>query len=208
MGCSTLGSSVFHYLPEFAQIHVHWVDDTIEPSHPLLPSSSFAFSLSQHPHLFQWVSPLHQVAKYWNFCFSISPSNIQPYFSVDFLWDWLIWSPCSTSSLMLNLLYGPYITTGKTIAWSIWTFVGKMMSLFFNILSRFVIAFLQRSKHVNFMATVTVHDDFGAQENKICHCFHFLPFCLPGNDGTGCHDLSFLNVEIQVSFFTLLLYLH
>ena len=54
------------------------------------------------------------------------------------------------------------------------------------------------------MAEVTVHSDFGAQENKICHCFHFFPFYLPWSDGTGYHDLSFLNVEFQASFFTLL----
>ena len=47
-------------------------------------------------------------------------------------------------------------------------FVGKVMSLLFNMLSRFVIAFLPRSKCLNFMATVTVHSDFGLQENKIC----------------------------------------
>ena len=47
----------------------------------------------------------------------------------------------------------------------------------------------------NFMAAITVHSDFGAQENKVCHCFHFFPFYLPWSDGTRCHDLSFLNVE-------------
>ena len=56
-----------------------------------------------------------------------------------------------------------------------WTFVGKVMSLLFNMLSRFVIAFLPRSKCLNFMAAVTVCSDFGAQENKVCHCFHFFP---------------------------------
>ena len=67
----------------------------------------------------------------------------------------------------------PYMTTGNTIALTIWTFVSKVMSLLFNMLSRCVIAFLPRSKHLNFMATVSVRSDFGAQENKICHCFHF-----------------------------------
>ena len=60
-----------------------------------------------------------------------------------------------------------YVTTGKTIALTIRTFFGKVMSLFFDILSRFVIAFLPRTKHLfNFMAAVTIHSDFGAQENK------------------------------------------
>ena len=61
--CSTPGFPVLHYQPEFAQTHVHWVDDAIQPSHPLLPPSPPAFNLSQHPSLFQWVSSSHQVAK-------------------------------------------------------------------------------------------------------------------------------------------------
>ena len=48
---------------------------------------------------------------------------------------------------------------------------------------------------VNFVAVVTVLSDFGAQENKVCHCFHFFPFYLPWSDGTRCHDLSFVNAE-------------
>ena len=65
----------------------------------------------------------------------------------------------------------PYVTTGKTIALTIWTFVGKVMSLLFNAQSRFFIAFLPRSKCLNFMATVTIHSDFLAQENKICQSY-------------------------------------
>ena len=78
-----------------------------------------------------------------------------------------------------------YMTTGKTIALTIWTFVRKVMSLLYNMLSRLVKAFLPRSKlprrmvsPFNFMAAVTICSDFGAQENKIFHCFHFSPFCL------------------------------
>ena len=78
--------------------------------------------------------------------------------------------------------------------WKTIALLGKVMSLLFNTVSRFVIAFLPRSK-CNFMAAVTIHSDFGARENKICHYFHFLSFCLPWSDGTGCHGLSFLNVE-------------
>ena len=62
MDCSMTGFPVLHHLPEFAQLHVHWVSNAIQPSHPLLPSSS-AFNLSQYQGLFQWVSCLHQVAK-------------------------------------------------------------------------------------------------------------------------------------------------
>ena len=61
--CSTLGFPVLHYLPEFAQTHVHWVSDAIQPSHPLSPPSLFALNLSQHQSLFQWLSSSHQVAK-------------------------------------------------------------------------------------------------------------------------------------------------
>ena len=88
-----------------------------------------------------------------------------------------------------------YMTTGKTIALTIQTSVGKVMSLLFNMLSRLVIAFLPRSKHLNFMAAVTVHSNFGAQENKICHYLHCFPIYLPWSAGTRCHDLSFLNAE-------------
>ena len=63
---------------------------------------------------------------------------------------------------------------------------------------------IQGASVSNFMAAVTIHSDFGAQENKICHCFHFFYFYLPWSDGTRCHDLSFLNTEFQASFFTLL----
>ena len=71
----------------------------------------------------------------------------------------------SVLSFLVVQLSHPYVTTGKTIALTIWTFVGKMMSLLFNMLSRFVIVFLPRSKHF-YLAIVTVHSDFGAQKIK------------------------------------------
>ena len=83
----TPGSPV-HYLPEFAQIHVHWASDAIQPSHPLPPSSPFAFNLSQHQGLFQWVSSSHQVARVLSFSFSISPSNEYSGL-ISFRMDWL-----------------------------------------------------------------------------------------------------------------------
>ena len=75
MDCSTPGSSVLHYLPEFAQIPVHWVSDAIQPSHSLEPTSPFAFSLSQHQGLFPWAGSSYQVAKVLELQLSISPSN-------------------------------------------------------------------------------------------------------------------------------------
>ena len=68
----------------------------------------------------------------------------------------------------------PYTTTEKAIA-----LTGKLMSLLFNMLSRFAITCIPRSKFLNFMAAVTICSDLGAQENKPCHCFHFFTFDLP-----------------------------
>ena len=151
--------------------------------------------------------------KYWSFSFSISPYNGYSGL-VSFRMDWfdlhavqgtlksLLQHHSSKASIfwwsaffMVQLSH-IYITTGKTIALTRWTFVGKVMSLLFNILSRLVIAFLPRSKHLliswlqSWSAVI-----FGAQENKVCHCFHCFPIYLPWSDGTRCHDLSFLNVE-------------
>ena len=151
--------------------------------------------------------------KYWSFSCSISPSNEHSGLIL-FRIDWLdllavqetlkslLQHHSSKASILQHSasftvqLSHPYMTTGKTIALTRWTFVGKVMSLLFNMLSRFVIAFLPRSKwSFNFIAEVTICTDFGAQENKVCHCFHRFPIYLPWSDGTGCQDLSFLHVE-------------
>ena len=99
----------------------------------------------------------------------------------------------------------PYMTTGKTMVLTIQTIVGKVMSLLFNMLSRFVIAYLPRSKHllISWLQS-TICNDFGVQENKVCHCFHHFPIYLPWSDGTGYHDLHFLNGEptFSLSSFT------
>ena len=76
-----------------------------------------------------------------------------------------------------------------------WTFVDKVMPLLFNMLSRLVIAFLPRRKHLLISWLQLPSSDFGAQEDKVCHCFHFFHNYLPWSDGTRCHDLSFLNIE-------------
>ena len=78
MNCSTPGLPVHHQLPEFTQTHVHRVSDAIQPSHPLSSPSPLAPNPSQHQGLFQWVNSSHEVAKYWSFSFSISPSNEEP----------------------------------------------------------------------------------------------------------------------------------
>ena len=94
-------------------------------------------------------------------------------------------------------LSNPYVTTGKTIALTRRTFVGKVMSLLFNMLSRLVINFLPRSKHL-IISWVQSRSALILEppKNKVSHCFHCFPIYLPWSDGTGCHDLSFLNVEL------------
>ena len=123
MDCRMPGFPVLHYLPEFAQIHVHWVGDTIQPSHLLLPSSPPAFNLSQHQGLFQWVNSSKQVVKLLEL--QLQHQSFQRVFRVDFLLGWLVSSPCiprvskesspapqleSINSLVLCLLYGPALT--------------------------------------------------------------------------------------------------
>ena len=93
------------------------------------------------------------------------------------------------SAFFMVQLSHPYMTTGESIALTIQTFARKVMSPLFNMLCRFIIAFLPRSKCLNFMAAVTTCSDYGAQGNKIC--FQFFPIYLPWSYGTGCHDLHF-----------------
>ena len=175
---------------------------------------SFSFSLPSFP---SWVfsnkSALHiRWPKYWSFSFSTSPPNEYSgliSFRVNWFDHFVVQgthksllhhhnskpSILQCSIFLMALLSHLYMTTGKSIALSIWTFVEQVMSLLFNILSRVVIAFLKGQVSFNFIAAVTVCGDFGVQENKICHCFHFFSLSLPWNDGTRCHDLYFLNVE-------------
>jgi len=162
MNRSTPGLPVHHQLPEFTQTHVHWVGDAIQPSHPLLsPFSSCPQSLPASRSF-----PMSQLCmrwpKYWSFNFSISPSNEHPGL-VSFRMDCLdrfsgqgtlksLLQHHSSKASILRLsafftvqLSHPYMTTGKTIALTRWTFVGKVMSLLLNMLSRLVITFLPRS---------------------------------------------------------------
>ena len=97
------------------------------------------------------------------------------------------------------------MTTGKSIGLTGWTFVGKVISLLFNMLSSLVITFLPGSKRLNFMAAVTICSDFGAPQNKGSHCCHCFPIYLSWSDENRCHDFSFLNVE---NFFSLLFHFH
>ena len=163
MDCSIPGLPVHHQLPKLAQTHVHWVVDAIQPSQPLSSPFPPAFNLSHHQGLFKWVCSSHQVAKVLEFQLSISPSNeYSGLISLRIHWlDLLVVQRTLKSLLQHNSskasilqcpafliaqLSHPYMTTGKNIALTKWTFVGKVMSLLLNMLSRLVITFLPRSK--------------------------------------------------------------
>ena len=149
--------------------------------------------------------------EYWSFSFNISPSNEYPGL-ISFRMDWLdllalqgtLKSLLQHRSAKASILWcwtffivqisHPYMTTGKMIALTRRTFVDKLMSLLFYMLSRMVITFLPRSKCLLISwlqspsAVILEH-----RKIRVSHCF---PICLPWSDGTGCHDLSFLNVEL------------
>ena len=99
---------------------------------------------------------------------------------------------CS-ASFIIQLSY-PYMTTGKTIALIIWAFVSKVMSLLFNMLSKFVIGFLPRSKHLLISWLKSPSAVILEPKKKICHCFHCFPIYFPWSDGTSCHSVHFFNI--------------
>ena len=154
MNRSTPGLPVHHQLPEFTQTHGHQVGDAIQPSHPLSSPSPPA-PISPSIRVFSNESILHmRWPKYWSFSFSISHPGL-----ISFRMDWLDLAVQGTLRSLLQhhsskasilqhsafftvQLSHPYMTTGKTIALSRWTFVGRVMSLLFNMLSRLVITFL------------------------------------------------------------------
>ena len=160
--CPTLGDlPVHHQLLELTQTQIHRVGDAIQPSHLLSSPSHPAFNLSHHEGPFKWVSSLHQVAT----VLELQHQSFQWIFRADLLQNGLVGSACSPrdsqesystpqfkasilwhSAFFMVQLSHLYMTTGKTIALPIQTFVVKVTSLLFNMLSRFVTAFLPRSK--------------------------------------------------------------
>ena len=165
MDHSTPGFPVLHQLPELAQAHVHRVGRAIQPSHPLLsPFLPAPQTLSIRVFSNESTLPMRW-PKYWSFSFSIIPSKEIPGL-ISFRMDWLhllavqeslkslLQHDSSKASILQHSAFftvqlsHPYMTTGKTIALTRWTFVGKVMSLFFNMLSRLVIIFLPRSKRL------------------------------------------------------------
>ena len=213
MDCSTPGFPVHHQLPELTQTHVHWVGDAIQPSHPLSSPSPPTFNLSQHQDLFQWVTSLHQVAKVLEF--QLQHQSLQWKHSglISFRMDRLDLlalkgalksllqhhsskaSILQHSAFFIVQLSHPYMNTGKTIGFTRWTFVGKVMSLLFNMLSRLVIAFLPRSKRLLISWLQSPSAVILEFPKIISYCFHCFPIYFPWSDGTTCQDLSFLNVH-------------
>ena len=190
MGCSTPGFPVLHYLPKFTQTHVlnQWCYLTI-----FFCTAPFSFGRQFFPASQSF--PKSQL-------FAIGGQNIETSASVlsmniqdRFPLDWLIRTPCCLRDSLKSLLSPepqfkrilphlaffmvqlshPYRITGKNISLTVWTFVGKVMFLLFSMLSMFVIAFLSKEQEsFNFMAAVTVHNDFGAPTGStfspsVCH---------------------------------------
>ena len=163
MDHSKPGLPIHHQLPEFTQTHVHWVSDAIQPSHPLSSPSPLAFNFPSI-RVFSNESFLRiRWPKYWSFSFNISSSNEHSEL-ISFRMDWLDLlavqktlksllqhhsakvSILRCSAFFIVQLSHAYTTTGKTIALTRETLVGKAMSLLFNKLYRLVIMFLPRSK--------------------------------------------------------------
>ena len=177
--CSTLG------FPDLAQTHVHWVNDAIQPSHPLSPPP-LALNLSRI-RVFSNESTLHITwPKYWSFSFS--PSNEYSGL-ISFRTDWFdhlavqgtlkcpqhhsskVSFLCHSAFFMVQLSY-PYMTTRKIIALSTLTFVSKVMSLLFSMLSSFVIAFIPRSKCLLISRMQSPSEVIFQPKKIVCHCFH------------------------------------
>ena len=197
MNCSMPGFPVHHQLPELVQTHVHQISDAIQPSHLLSSLSSPALKLSQHQ-VFSNESVLRiRWPKYWSFSFNISPSN-EHLERISFRRDWLdllavqgtlksfLQHHSSKASIFLHSAFfmvqlsHPYLTTGKTIALTRWTFVGKVMSLLLNMLSGLVITFLPRRKHllISWLQSPSAVI-LEPPEIKVGHCFHCFPIYFP-----------------------------
>ena len=209
MNRSISGLPIHHQLPSLLKlVSISWW------CHPAISSSVVPFSPApnpfQHQGLFQWVNSSHEVAKVLEFQLHHQSFQWTPrtdLFRIDLL-DFLAVqgtfknllqhhsskaSNFQCSAFVTVQLSHPYMTTGKTITLTRWTFVGKIISLLFNILSGLVITFLPRSKCLLIPWLQSPYAVIlESPKNKVWHCF---PIYFPWNDGTRCHDLSFLNVE-------------
>ena len=207
MNCSTPGLPVHQQLPEFPKLMC--IELVMPFSHLILCCPLLLLTPIPPIRVFSNESTLHmRWQKYWSFNFSIIPSSEHPGL-ISFRMDWLdllavqgtlksllqhhsskasiLWH----SAFFIVQLSHPYITTGKTIALTRWTFVSKVMSLLFNMLSRLVITFFPSSLLISWVQSPSAVI-LEPPQDKVYHCF---PIYLPWSDGTRCHDLSFLNVE-------------
>ena len=187
------------------------------PSNHLLLCRPCLLLLSIFPSIrvFSDESALHiRWPEYWSFSFTISPSNEYSVL-ISFRIDWFdllavqgtlksLWQHHSSKASILRCsafftvqISYPYMTTGKTIALTRWTFVGKVMSLIFNMLSRLVIVFLPRSKCL-LISWLQSPSAVILEPPKIKSgtVSTVSPIYFPWSDGTRCHDLCFLNVEL------------
>ena len=207
------GLPIYHQLPEFTQTHVHWVSDVIQPSHSLSSPSPPAPKPSQHQGLFQWVGSLHQMTKV--LMLKLRHQSFNEYsgmisFRID-LFDLhavqgtlksLLHHHSSKPSILRHpafftvQLSHPYMMTGKTIVLTRRTFVGKVMSLLLNMLSRLVITFLPMSKCLLISWLQSPSAVILEPKKIVCHGFPCFPIYFPWSDGPRSHDLSFLNVEL------------
>ena len=189
--------------------------ETVMPSNHLILCSPLLLLPSIFPiiRVFSNESALRiRWPKYWSFSFSISFSNEYSGL-ISFRMDWLdlfavqgtlknlLQHHSSKASILWRSAFftvqlsHPHMTTGKTIALTRWTFGGKVMSLLFNMLSGLVTAFLPRSKCLLISWLQSPSAVIWSPQNKVSYCSHCFPIYFPWNDGTGCHDLTFLNAE-------------
>ena len=189
--------------------------ETVMPSSHLILCCPLLLSpIPSSIRVFSNRSTLHKRwPKYWSFSFNISPSNEHPGL-ISFRMNWLdillvqgnlkslLQHQSSKASILrhsafftVQLSY-PYMTTGKTIALTRWTFFGKVISLLFNMLSRLVIIFLPRSKCLLISWLQSPSAVILELKKVKSDTFHWFPIYFPWSDGTRCHDLQFLNVEL------------
>ena len=212
MDCSTSGFPVHHQLLEFAQTHVHWVSDAIQPSHPLLRLLLLPLILPSI-RVFPEESALRiRWSKIWSFSFDTNEYLSNEYLGlISFRIDWFDFLP--VQGILKSLLQ--HHNSKASIHWcspffivqlshlcmtaekamTMRTFVGKVISLLFSMLSRFVITFLPRSKCLLISWVLSLSAMILEPPKIKSASFHFSPFYLPWNDGTRCHDLTFMNVE-------------
>ena len=183
------------------------IESVIPPKHLILCHTLWLLpSIFPSIRVFSNESALHiRGSKYWSFSFSISPSNENP----GLILGWTGWislqgtlksliqhhsskvTILQHSAFFIVQLSHPYMTTGKTVALTRWTFVGKVMSLLFKMLSRLVIVFLPKGKCLLISWLKSPFTLILELKKIVSHCFHCFPMYLPWSDGTRCQWYQF-----------------